>query len=217
MAFIPYFVLGPTALMGLIGLLHGPDRTKPTPADDWKMASLDLLIPTFNEEKTIILCLASIRRQTIQPRQIFIYDDASNDRTIQFAQYYATLNQLKLNIIKRPHNAGKTPSIHFALHESDADVLAVVDGDTVLKSHTYLERLVQELYQGVGIASACGFVLPLTEQDRRIAIDKDNLGALATLHSEIQFSPDEHWYQKFERSITNAYREELYLFLQYLI
>lgn len=214
MAFIPYFVLGPTALMGLIGLLHGPDKTVPTPNEDWKKATLDLLIPTFNEEKTIILCLASIGRQTIQPRQIFIYDDASNDRTLRFAKYYADLHKLDLNIIKRHHSEGKTPSIHYAIHKSDADVLAVVDGDTVLKSDTYLERLVQELYQGVGIACACGMVLPLTERDRKIEYDTDHLNAISSLHPDVQFSPDTHWYQKVERSITNAYREELYLFLQ---
>ena len=214
MAFIPYFVLGPTALMGLIGLLHGPDRTIPTPNEDWKKATLDLLIPSFNEERTIVLCLASIQRQTIQPRQIYIYDDASSDRTLQFAKFYADLNQIDLKIIKREHNEGKTPSIHYAIHNSDADVLAVVDGDSVLKSDTYLERLVQELYQGVGIACACGVVLPLSERDRKIEYNTDNLSALSKLHPEIEFSPDIHWYEKIERGLTNAYREELYLFLQ---
>ena len=100
--------------MGLIGLLHGPDLTAPTPAEDWKEATVDLLIPTYNEEKTIVLCLAAIKRQSLQPRQIIIYDDASNDRTIQHAQFYAELNHLNLKIMQRKHTEGKTPSVCWA-------------------------------------------------------------------------------------------------------
>ena len=213
MAFIPYFVLGPTAFMGLLGLLYGPDKTIPTPKDDWTKATLDLLIPAYNEEKNISLCLSSIKRQSLQPRQIFLYDDASTDKTIQYAQFFAELYAIPLKIIQRKHNHGKTPALYYATHISDADVLAIVDGDTVLKSDTYLERLVEELYQGVGIASACGVVLPLAEHDREIEYKTGNLSAFAKIHPEVEFSPDKTRFQKLQRAFTNAYREELYLFL----
>ena len=217
MAFFPYFVLGPTGLMGLIGLLHGPDKTVPTPDQDWKKATVDLLIPSFNEEKTIVLCLASIQRQTVQPRQILIYDDASTDRTLEFAQYYAQLHHINVKVIRRDHNQGKTPSVFYAAQDSDADVLAIVDGDTILKSSNYLEHLVKELYQGVGIACACGVVLPLTEADREKEYITDHLAIFSKCHPDVQFSPDKTWFQRFERAITNSYREELYLFLQRFI
>ena len=214
MAFIPYFVVGPTALMGLIGLIHGPDRTIPTPAQDWEKATVDLLIPTYNEEKTIILCLASIIRQTLQPRQILIYDDASNDKTIDYVRSFAELHSIKLKIIKREHKAGKTPSVCYIATESDADVIALVDGDTVLRSDNYLERLVQELYQGVGIACACGVVLPLTERDRQKDAHLDPIQRFTDQYPEARFSPDGTRFEKMQRALTNAYREELYLFLQ---
>ena len=35
MATLPYFVLGPSALLSLLGLVRGPDTTEPTPAEDW--------------------------------------------------------------------------------------------------------------------------------------------------------------------------------------
>lgn len=217
MAFVPYFVLGPTALMGLIGLLHGPDKTIPTPPEDWKKATMDLLIPAYNEEKNIILCLASILRQTLQPRQIILYDDASTDKTTEYAQAYAQTKKINLKIIKREHNEGKTPSLYQITQESDADVLAVVDGDSVLKSDNYLERLVKELYQGVGIACACGVVFPLAEHDRHVEYETDHVADFAKLHPEAEFSPDRTWFQKLQRALTNAYREELYLFLQRFI
>lgn len=214
MAFIPYFVLGPTVLMGFIGLLHGADRTVPQPSEDWEKATVDLIIPSYNEEKNIVLCLASIARQSLQPRQIVIYDDASNDKTILYAQFYAQMKHINLKIIQRTHNEGKTPSIHHGAHESDADVLAVVDGDTILRSDNYLERLVRELYQGVGIACACGVALPLTEHDRSVEYQVSHLADFSKKYPDVEYSPDKTWFQRALRSLTNSYREELYLFLQ---
>ena len=217
MAFLPYFAIGPTSLLGLYSLLHGQDRTKPTPADNWKLATVDLIIPAFNEEKNIVLCLSSIARQSLKPRQITLFDDASQDNTVLYATAYAKTNNINLKIVKRKQCIGKTPSLYFAACNSDADVLAIVDGDTFLKSEHYLERLVEELYQGIGIASACGTVLPLSENDRNVERQVANLKEFSKLHPKAKFSPDDTAYQRFQRAITNAYREELYLFLQRFI
>jgi len=217
MAFMPYFVLGPTSILGLIGLLRGPDKTNPTPTENWETATLDLLIPTFNEEKTVVLCLSSIIRQTLKPRQIVLIDDASKDRTTQYAQYYADMMGINLKIIKREFNEGKTPSVYQMITESDADVVALIDGDTILESENYLERLIQELYQGVGIACACGFILPLGENERKHEYIAGNLEKFSKLHPTVEFSPDKTWFQQVQRGITNAYREQLYLFLERFI
>ena len=42
MATAPWFVLSPNALLSVVGLLRGPDKTVPTPAEDWQQA-VDLL------------------------------------------------------------------------------------------------------------------------------------------------------------------------------
>ena len=69
MAFIPYLAFGPTALLGWIGLLHGPDHHS-TPRENWADKTIDLLIPAFNEEDHPF-CLSAIERQTLKPRCIF--------------------------------------------------------------------------------------------------------------------------------------------------
>ena len=38
MATAPWFVLSPNALLSTVGLLRGPDKTVPTPAEDWQAA-----------------------------------------------------------------------------------------------------------------------------------------------------------------------------------
>ncbi|STX29748.1 glycosyltransferase, family 2 [Legionella beliardensis] len=214
MAFIPYFIIGPTSILSIIGLLRGPDKTVPTPAEDWRKATVDLLIPSYNEEKTIILCLSSLSRQTLKPRQIYIVDDASKDHTVTYARLFAEFKHLDIKIIKRELNEGKTPSVYHICNESDADVIALLDADTILRSSNYLERIVEELYQGVGIASACGMVLPLTEADRKREFKEGELEKFSMMYPYIDYSPDKTWFQLTQRAITNSYREELYLFLQ---
>ena len=44
MATAPWFVLSPNALLSTIGLLRGPDKTVPTPAEDWRAAVVDVAV-----------------------------------------------------------------------------------------------------------------------------------------------------------------------------
>ena len=82
MAVLPYFVLGPNALLSLAGLAKGPDRTAATPSEDWRHARVDVVIPAFNESPTIVMCLAGLLRQTMRPRRMMLMDDGSTDGTI---------------------------------------------------------------------------------------------------------------------------------------
>ena len=214
MAVLPYFVLGPNALLSLAGLAKGPDRTAATPSEDWRHARVDVVIPAFNEAQTIVLCLAGLLRQTLRPRRVILVDDGSTDGTIVSARAFCQQNGLELLAIQRRKPIGKTPTIKRQAREFDSDVEFILDGDTVLESPDYIERTVQELYQGVGIASACGTVLPMRRRDRRsIATDAavQRFAANITLPQPLR---DEATMPMLLRGVTNLYREVLYLFLQ---
>ena len=217
MAVFPYFVLGPNALLSLAGLAKGADRTTPTPAEDWRQARVDVVIPAFNEADTIVLCLAGLLRQTMRPRQVILVDDGSTDGTIESAKAFCKQNGLKLVAIKRRSPIGKTPTIKRQAREFDSDVEFILDGDTVLESPNYIERTVQELYQGVGIASACGTVLPMRRRDRRAIAADTAVKSFAKLASFPQPLTDEPAIPAMLRGVTNLYREVLYLFLQRFI
>ena len=214
MAVLPYFVLGPNALLSLAGLAKGPDRTAATPKEDWRRATVDVVIPAFNEAQNIVLCLASLLRQTLRPRRVILVDDGSTDGTIVAARAFCKANGIDLIAIQRHKPIGKTPTIKRQAREFDSDVEFILDGDTVLESPNYIERLVQELYQGVGIASACGTVLPMRRRDRHaIAADPavERFAACDTLPQPLR---EEATVPMLLRGVTNLYREVLYLFLQ---
>lgn len=217
MAVFPYFVLGPNAALSLAGLTRGPDRTTPTPADDWRAARVDVVIPAFNEADTIVLCLASLLRQTLRPRRVILVDDGSTDGTMDSAKAFCERNGLELLAIQRAKPIGKTPTIKRQAREFDSDVEFILDGDTVLESPNYIERAVQELYQGVGIASACGTILPMRRRDRRAFAGDPAVWAFAAVNGVPQPIAEEPRGRALARGVTNLYREVLYLFLQRFI
>ena len=163
MAGVPWFVCGPAAWLAAAGLWRGPERMEPTPAEDWRQARVDLVIAACRDQPTIVHCLAGLSTQTLRPRRVLLVDDggAERDHGIQLAREFARANGLALTVVQRTWSIGKAATLKRQARDFGGDVLFVLDGNTVLASPDYIERCVRELYQGVGIAAACGTVEPL--------------------------------------------------------
>ena len=218
MATISAFLLSPNTILSLLGLIHGPDKTEPTPVENWQTATVNVVIPAFNEEANIALCLSSIAKQTRKPQKIILIDDGSRDRTREYAEEFCNLNGMDVLIISRDHPIGKTPTIKRQAREFDADVEFILDGDTVLESENYIDRVVEELYKGKGIASACGTILPLRDRDRRHLLNyTDSLGKFLESYPDAPIYPRVNWEHHVQQGITNLYREVLYMILQRFI
>ena len=194
--------------------MRGPDTTRPTPQDDWRDATVDLIIPAFNEKANIVRCLESVRRQTLQPRRIVLVDDGSSDDTAARARAFRHLYGLPLTVIKRDRSIGKTPTIKEQSRALNSDVLFILDADTSLESDNYIERIVQELYQGIGVASVCGMVLPLRQRDRRAAEDSPVMRSFVEAFPVFRLDARRSRWRTLASGVTNVYREVLYLFLQ---
>lgn len=107
MAAVPYFILSPSTILSLIGLFKGPDKTVPTPAEDWRQATVDVVIPALNEEGYIVRTLASVMKQTLTPRRVILVDDGSRDQTVARAEAFAAQSGLELTTIRRERSIGK--------------------------------------------------------------------------------------------------------------
>lgn len=214
MATLPYFVFSPNTIISLIGLVRGPDRTVPTPAEDWRAAKVDVIIPALNEEHAIAACLESVLRQTFKPRRIMLVDDGSRDRTVEIAEGFCRMRGAALTVVRRRAPIGKTPTIKRQALELDGDVEFILDGDTILDSDNYIERTVEELYKAVGVASACGTIMPLREKDRRRFDARPALREFHDLEPTAQLARAKPLLRRLANGITNVYREVLYMFLQ---
>ena len=214
MATTPYFVISPNTMMSILGLVRGPDKTVPTPPEDWRQAKVDVIIPALNEEANIALCLASVKKQTFKPRYIILVDDGSKDNTVQYAKDFCEANGMEIKVIQRKAPIGKTPTLKRQAREFDSDVEFILDGDTFLDSPNYLERITEELYKAVGVASACGNVLSMREKDRKMAHKDPMIEKFLQSHPGAQIEPKTNLFHRFLSALTAMYRECLYMFLQ---
>ena len=217
MAQLPHFVFSPNTLLSVIGLMRGPDTTPATPASDWREATVDVVIPAWNEQENIVRCLASVLRQTLRPRHIVLVDDGSGDATADRARAFCESQRVDLVVIQRGTSIGKTPTIRQQARALDSDVLFVLDADTILESDNYLERAVHALYQSVGIASACGTVLPLRQQDQQAADDAREIRAFVSTFPSHRLAPAKSALRRLASGVTNLYREVQYHFLQRIV
>lgn len=170
MSSAPWFAAGPGALLAMLGHVRPADPTVPTPAEDWRHAVVDVVIPVCGHQDTLIHCLASLLIQTRLPRRVLLVDDGGveRDHSLQLAREFARANGVQLETIARGWSIGRVVTLKRQSREFEGDVLLVLDADTILESPDYIERCVRELYQGVGIASAAGRVLPLNEATRAL-------------------------------------------------
>jgi glycosyltransferase involved in cell wall biosynthesis len=212
----PYFVISPNTVLSILGLLRGPDQVEATPPEDWRTATVDVIIPALNEAEHITLCLASVLRQTLRPRRIVLVDDGSTDGTVELAEAYCRHRGVPLVAIRRRSPIGKTPTLKRQAWELDSDVEFILDADTALESEHYLARTVEELYRAVGVASVCGTILPLRRKDRRALQQTDDMRTFRQregLGEPVEGS----WWRLMATGVTNVYRDVLYNYLQRFI
>ena len=68
---------------------------------------ISVLMPAYNREKYIKIAILSILKQTYKNLELIIYDDGSNDKTVQMVQEYMKKDErIKLVIGKVNHGVG---------------------------------------------------------------------------------------------------------------
>lgn len=96
-----------------------------------------VLIPCFNEEKTIAKVVADFRRE-LPDADIYVYDNNSSDRTVERAVAAGA-------IVRREPRQGKGFVVQRMLRDVDADVYVLVDGDD-----TYPAEVVGRMIGAIG-------------------------------------------------------------------
>jgi glycosyltransferase involved in cell wall biosynthesis len=107
---------------------------------DMRTASLAVVIPTYNSERTLEGCLDSLVRQTVPPSQVVIVDDIrTTDNTREIAQRFG------VGLIVSP--AGRAKSRNQGVAATDSDFLLSLDSDMRLLPSLVSESL-DELAKG---------------------------------------------------------------------
>ncbi|WP_208560401.1 glycosyltransferase [Marinilactibacillus kalidii] len=91
---------------------------------------LSVIIPVRNEEKNIPHLLDSLKKQTLQPKEIIVVDDDSTDRTVEILSHYPVKIKHRDNNVDDTTLVGKTVACYRGAKEATGDWLIFIDADT---------------------------------------------------------------------------------------
>ncbi len=116
--------------------------------DQGKHYSLSVIIPCFNEEKTVSRCVERLRQISDEQvsLEIFIVDDGSTDNSLVIAQELARQHP-EVSVISLDINQGKGAALRAGFQVATGDFVAVQDADLEYDPRD-LRKLLEPLVDG---------------------------------------------------------------------
>jgi glycosyltransferase involved in cell wall biosynthesis len=94
---------------------------------------LSILIPAYNEERTIQTILQRVKEVELDfsvSKEIIVVNDCSRDNTVQMARAFMDNNpEMDIKIFTQDQNRGKGAAINRAIRECSGDYLIIQDAD----------------------------------------------------------------------------------------
>lgn len=120
-----------------------------------KKYGITIMIPAYNEEKSIADTISAVQAQTVPIEKILVIDDCSTDRTGEIAA------SMGVTVLRTEINQGtKATAQKYALERGfvTTELFITIDGDTLLAPDA-IERTLP-YFNDPKAASVCGYVIP---------------------------------------------------------
>ncbi len=96
-----------------------------------------VLVPAYREELVISRCVASLRASAYPNLEIVVIDDGSNDGTAAAARHAAG-NDGRVTVLQKA-NGGKASALNHGFSATRAEVIVVVDADSIVERDAIAE------------------------------------------------------------------------------
>lgn len=106
---------------------------------------VSVIIPTFNEQDSILECLSSLEDQFLKDFEVIVVDDGSTDKTLEILRKYKALNY-KLSYFVQKH-LGPGAARNFAAKKTEGKILVFVDADMTF-AKDFLKKLISPIEEG---------------------------------------------------------------------
>lgn len=123
-------------------------------------------VMAYNEEANIAFVLESLLRQKtahVALTEIIVVASGCTDRTVEIARRFEGPGS-PVRVLEQPRREGKASAINLFLQHAQAEIVVMVNGDTLPQEDT-LERLV-EPFHNPEVGMTGGRTIPLNNKDR---------------------------------------------------
>jgi len=178
---------------------NSPVRAKKN-AGGWP--TLSVVIPVYNEEKTIEEIIRRVRAIDI-PKEIIVVDDASTDRTWERLQ---ALKGPDLRLVRQAINRGKGAALHAGFKLAKNEVVLIQDADLEYDPADYPDLLMPFVK---GVADVVYGSRLLTTKSRRVLLFYHSLmntflTFVSNLFTNLNLTDMETCYKAFKREIIQS-------------
>lgn len=173
---------------------------------------LSIIIPIYNAEKYLNMCVDSILQQTYRHFELLLVDDGSRDSSPQICDGYERRDP-RVRAIHKP-NGGCSSARNLGIELSRGELLTFVDSDDYLDPDMY-QILLQNLEMTGSDVSACSYrkekesrtphitCKPGREAQVRILTDRDIFESIAREENSIEGMV---WNKVWRREVIGSHR-----------
>lgn len=115
------------------------------------MKKLSIIIPAYNEEKTIQIILNRVSKAELIgdiQKEIILIDDGSRDETSQLIQTYINIHpEMNIKFFRHQRNSGKGAAVRKGIQEATGEYLIIQDADLEYDP-SELHVLLRPIYEG---------------------------------------------------------------------
>lgn len=123
--------------------------------------NISIVIPNYNGEKYLKVCLDSLSRQTFNSFEIIIVDNASADNSCKLIEKeYPYIKMIKLN-----ENTGFSKAVNIGIRASSGEYVVLLNNDTGV-DNKWLENLVKCVGEDKKIFSCCSKMIRYHEKEK---------------------------------------------------